>query len=518
MKKRFNVTGNCFRHRHYMMDNSEKIAKAMELVEYGHYFSIHRPRQYGKTTTLFAMEEILKKSEEYFPIKLNFQGIDQKWHESDSAFAQMFMQQLANTLKYTSSELYNFVKEQNWIENLNTLSDFITDLTHFSPKKLVLLIDEVDASSNFMPFLSFLGMLRTKYLDRESPQHFTFHAVVLVGVHDIKSLKYKIRNQEEAQYNSPWNIAIDFDSDMEFKPHEIAPMLLDYSQAENVQMDIEAISQKLYFYTGGYPFLISRLCQIVVDKILPKKEKQDAWTEEYIEEAVQLIYNEVNTNFESLIKNLENHADLYELVYDMLVEGETVPFNPHNSTIRKGVTYGVFKQNGQLKIHNQIYKQIIYNYLISNERKKAKDIRIENQFIQADKLNFERILQRFQVHNKELYNSKQLPFLEKEWRLIFLAFLKPIVNGRGYFFIEPEISEERRLDVAVIFGQNKYVVELKRWYGQAAHQAGLLQLADYLEKQGLEEGYLLIFDHRRETVWQEEWTQVQGKRIFAVWV
>ena len=66
--------------------------------------------------------------------------------------------------------------------------------------------------------------------------------------------------------------------------------------------------------------------------------------------------------------------------------------------------------------------------------------------------------------------------------------------------------------------QNKYVAELKLWYGAKAHEKGLLQLADYLDIQALSEGYLLIFDHSEIKNWQSEWREVQGKRVFAVWV
>jgi hypothetical protein len=31
--------------------------------------------------------------------------------------------------------------------------------------------------------------------------------VILAGVHDVKSLKLKIRADEDHKYNSPWNIA-----------------------------------------------------------------------------------------------------------------------------------------------------------------------------------------------------------------------------------------------------------------------------------------------------------------------
>jgi len=60
MKKRFNVTGVCVPNMHYIVDISNKIKEIEEMVDYGHYFTINRPRQYGKTTTLFTLAKKLK--------------------------------------------------------------------------------------------------------------------------------------------------------------------------------------------------------------------------------------------------------------------------------------------------------------------------------------------------------------------------------------------------------------------------------------------------------------------------
>ena len=60
MKKRFNTTGNCLENQHSMMDDSRRFNAIFEMVEYGDYFVINRPRQYGKTTMLFALLNSLK--------------------------------------------------------------------------------------------------------------------------------------------------------------------------------------------------------------------------------------------------------------------------------------------------------------------------------------------------------------------------------------------------------------------------------------------------------------------------
>ena len=42
-----------------------------------------------------------------------------------------------------------------------------------------------------------------------------------------------------------------------------------------------------------------------------------------------------------------------------------------------------------------------------------------------------------------------------------------------------------------------YILELKIWYGEEYHKRGIIQLGEYLQQYGLDEGYLLIFDFRK---------------------
>ncbi|MCB9293806.1 MAG: AAA-like domain-containing protein [Lewinellaceae bacterium] len=522
MKKEFNITGVCYPHLHYMMDYSAKLASILDMVERGKYFIINRLRQYGKTTTLFLLTEALSKMDGYLPIEMNFQGIDEQWHESDGAFARMFVEQMQKALRFIKPGLSDFLKASaGAVADMNVLSDVITELVHKSEGKLVLLIDEVDASSNFFPFLNFLGMLRTKYLARVRPQHATFHSIVLAGVHDIKTLKSKVRPDDKAQYNSPWNIAADFDVEMSFNPREIAPMLEEYSKAEGVEMDVEAIAEKVYSYTSGYPFLVSKLCKLAAEKILPATKKK-SWDLDTLEQAVNLLLRENNTNFDSLIKNMENNPDLYNLAFEIIVNGVEVPFDPHEPTISLGRLYGVFRPNGGVKVHNWIYEQILFNYMAAKAFNQYLESRREDfptSFAkETNELDLEAVLLKFQQYMKEQYSGKDQPFLEREWRLVFLAFLKPIINGKGHDFKEPQVSEEKRLDIALTYYRHKYVIELKRWYGPKAHQKGLDQLSGYLERQSLASGYLIIFEHRTEKTWRQERIRHQGKEIFAVWV
>ena len=119
------------------------------------------------------------------------------------------------------------------------LDDRITELCSANDKKIILMIDVVDISSDNQIFLSFLGLLRNKYLEQQQQRDLTFHSVILAGVYDIKNLKLKLHPKDETKYNSPWNVAADFTLDLSFRPEDIAGMLTEYESDYHTGMDTE---------------------------------------------------------------------------------------------------------------------------------------------------------------------------------------------------------------------------------------------------------------------------------------
>lgn len=66
------------------------------------------------------------------------------------------------------------------------LSDRITELCERSEKKIILMIGEVDKSSDNQIFLSFLELLRYKYLEQQKNREDMFCSVILV-LHPVRS-------------------------------------------------------------------------------------------------------------------------------------------------------------------------------------------------------------------------------------------------------------------------------------------------------------------------------------------
>ena len=201
---------------------------------------------------LYLLEKELRK-QDYLVLSLSFEAADE------------YFESLGSLAEGLSLDIEECLREQNvdekvleeWNHSISerfpmrSLGTKISNLCRKCGKKVVLMIDEVDKSSDNQIFLSFLGLLREKYLKCQQGKDVTFHSVILAGVYDIKTLKLKLHPQEESKYNSPWNIAVDFNIEMSFSVSDIQTMIQEYEQEHRTGMDVKEISRILYDYTSG---------------------------------------------------------------------------------------------------------------------------------------------------------------------------------------------------------------------------------------------------------------------------
>ena len=519
--KRFNVTGNCIPDENYMVDISGKITQIRNLIDNSSYFTINRARQYGKTTTLAMLEKAIE--DDYTVVSISFQGLGDESFASPERFCMTFTKKIQWALQFTDVEEEYAEK---WVDS--SIKDFMLLDRHIAKmckgKKIVLMIDEVDQASNNRVFLHFLGMLREKYLSRRNGKDYTFHSVILAGVYDIKTMKLKMMSEgthtpsavENRLYNSPWNIAVHFNVDMSFRSDEIATMLNDYESDHNTGMDITAVSQEIYDYTHGYPFLVSRICQCI-DEELDKD-----WTGNGVRDAVKILLIEDNTLFSDIFKNLENNLDLYKLIYDILIVGKQRTYSRGNPAVDIAEMYGIVKKNrDKTVISNMIFEIIICNYFISkDENKQTNDLPvvIQSDIVRSGKFDMALCLRKFAEHYTDIYSSKNVGFVERECKFLFITYLKPLLNGYGFYHFESQLSDERRMDIVIDFGREQFIVELKIWHGEKKHSEAYSQLCEYLESMHISTGYLLTFDFRKEQNKEHraEWIEYDGKKIYDV--
>ena len=495
--KKFNIAGTCFQDRHYMVDISSRVAQIKEMVDDGAYFCINRGRQYGKTTTLNALKGALANDYEVYSI--SFEGLDIASYETDTSLAYAMLElfsiyarrkdcQVSEQVQTIVKGAINDYKNARSI-NLTELSMLIADMCEAALSPLVLIIDEVDQASNYDSFVRILGLLRKMYLDRESMP--AFQSVILAGVYDIKNLKLKIRPEAEHAYNSPWNIAADFDVDMSFNVKDVESMLNDYENEHHNGMDIHSISQLIIDYTSGYPFLVSKICKII-------DETSKNWSHNGVVDAVKVILNERNTLFDDMNKKLSDFPDLREMLKDILYRGEPYKFNIDNKVIELARMFNyITNDHGLVRISNRIFETRLYNAFAFEEESKLQLVREsyidKNQFIDNGQLNIEKIIQRFIVHYNDIYGDKDEKFHESEGRKYFMFYVKPIINGVGNYYIEAQTRDQLRTDMIIDYLGHQYIIEMKIWRGESYNKRGEQQLLDYLDYYHLDKGYLVSF-------------------------
>jgi len=518
--RKFNVTGICVPHMHYMVNTSQKIEKIFDMVEYGDYFTINRGRQYGKTTTIGMLEKRL--TDDYICASISFQDSTDDMFVDEKGFCQVLLDLINEALMLNDEEEANLWIDET-VTNFRKLNVFISKRCR--GKKIVLIIDESDEASNNDLFVKFLKTLREKYLKRNAGKDYTFHSVILAGVYDIRNLKQKmiLRGKYkptpcESPVNSPWNIAVDFKIDMSFSAPEIETMLVDYENDHHTGMNISEIAKEIRFYTSGYPYLVSKICQLI------EVDLDRNWTVEGVQQAIKVILNENSTLFDDLFKKIEENTDLQNLMYYLTVNKKDISFNAHDPVIKTGLMFCFLAPNGsKLAVHNKIFEIAVTDYFISRNitTPKYKNVRevLQNEIITDGIFDMELCLTKFQQHYAEIYTEKDLKFLERDGKLIFLTYLKPLINGIGFYHFESETRDHGKMDLVIDFLKQQFILEMKLWYGDKRHEEAFDQLAKYLKSKNIDCGYLLTFDFRQKSdpaSHEPQWVEWEGKRIFDV--
>lgn len=516
MKKLFNINGACRPNRHYMVDLTPKLREIKSMIDGGQYFTINRARQYGKTTTLRALSNYLKN--DYIVLSLDFQKMSSSDFENEAAFVSGLareiikrIQSMSDVSDKTKNRLLELSDDTLNHAKMAQIFDCFSGWCEHSPRPVVLIVDEVDTAANNQVFLDFLAQLRAAYLDNDVTP--TFHSVILASVYDIRNIRKKLYSGEELKTNSPWNIAARFRVDMSFSAEEIIGMLKEYEKDHHVGMDIKKLAELIYNRTSGYPYLVSSLCKYIDEEISGTADfpdKKQAWTEHGLIEAEKLLMNENNTLFQSLTGKLTDYPELRTVLYELLFTGKPIPYVPQNQYIDIAAMFGFIKNdNGTAVISNRIFESVLYNLFISEEFAASKmydaGIQDRNQFIINGHLDVRRILEKFVETFDYLYGDKEEAFLEDTGRRYFMLFLKPIINGIGNSYVEPETRNRERMDLVISYHGEQFIIELKIWRGNAYNERGEKQLTDYLDYFHLKKGYMLSFNfNKKKTIGVKE--------------
>lgn len=523
--KEFNTTAVCIPDKHYMVDITDRVKAIKELVDAGKYFTINRARQYGKTTTLESLSGYLYVH--YDVISLDFQDITDANFYDESTFTKGLSQVFCDTRDTMDiplpDEFYNKFQELAKSENNTVLNDLFRLFDRWckqNHKPIVLIIDEVDTATNNQVFLDFLGKLRSNYLKREkNPRYKTFHSVILAGVNDVKHMKSKIRPDDNHKLNSPWNIAADFDIDMSLSETGIKGMLDEYEADHHTGMNTAYMAKLIWEETSGYPFLVSRYCQLIDERVCQTIPPSEAWTKNGFMKANKLLLAENNSLFQSLTEKLDTYPKLKAAIRSILMDGTKLTYNAQTDAISQMQMYGLIRNdNNTVMIANRTFETLLYNLFTSEEEMNSNvffksGTLDKNKFVQDSRLNMEAVLNGFIKTYNQVFGPLEDRFKEKDGRELFLLYLKPIINGTGNYYIEAQTRDQTRTDVIVDYCGEQFIIELKIWRGARYNSEGEKQISQYLDYFDLDTGYMLSFNFNKEKHQGIKEVEINGKKL-----
>jgi len=183
--------------------------------------------------------------------------------------------------------------------------------------------------------------------------------------------------------------------------------------------------------------------------------------------------------------------------------------------------YGIFaEKDNQVRISNLIFSTRIMNYFISisktSDLAKDRSVRDASLYIKDGMLDFDVVLDRFSVFMADEYRNKESAFIEREARRLLIGYIKPIINGQGQYFLEPEIRGGQKIDILVYYRQMEYVIEVKIWHGMAYERKAYDQIARYAKARHQQIGYVVSFCNLQHTPRQNSIFTHDGVEIHEI--
>jgi hypothetical protein len=518
MKKTFNTTGPCHPNEHYMLPTQERCQGLSELIEQKNYFVIHAARQSGKTTLLLELLQQLNETADYYTLYCSLESV-QGINQAEKGIPAI-IRTIKTQLKFHPSlRKKQFADQVDYADFNVALREALTYLVELLDKPLVILFDEVDCLENGT-LISFLRQLRDGYVNRG---HIPFvDSIALCGMRNIRDYKGKIREERETLGSaSPFNIVAESLTLRNFTREEVAKLLAQHTQATGQIFSTEVLD-KIYHYTQGQPWLVNAIAKEIVVKILGNDFSLSI-NLTHVESAVQTLIKRREVHIDSLMARLVEAR--VQRIVEPVILGEIKGYDLLDDDYQYVLDLGLLREEKtHLVPSNPIYGEIIIRTLsfrAQQELEERASVTKTSTYLEKGKLEMKRLLcdfQQFWRENSEIW-VQRYQYQEAAPHLILQAFLQRVVNSGGRITREMA-SGKGRLDLCVHLNEFKYPIELKLRRGEKTNKEGQEQLADYMDKLGCLEGWLIVFDRRKTVAWDKKifWQtkSVAGKTIHIV--
>ena len=499
--RHFNTAGPCNPAYHYMLPALERLPGIEGLVERRGYFVLHAPRQTGKTTALRELAVQLTATGRFAALYASCEG-GQAYPDDPAAVERLVWGNLKLEAEQRLEPGLRPPAEPAEFAPGTFLQANLSAWSRACPRPVVLLLDEIDALRGD-GLISVLRQLRAGFPNR--PGGFP-SSVVLCGLRDVRDYKAASGGDPSRLGTaSPFNIKIESLRLRDFTRNELAALYGQHEAETGQPFAAEAVD-RAFALCGGQPWLANALAREVVEKLgIPAGAPVTA---AHLDQAAERLVLARATHLDSLAARLSE--DRVRRVIEPLLAGGLPLADPYDDDFQYVRDLGLVAPDSPVRVANPIYREVIVRVL-SAVAERAMVIE-PRSFVGPDgRLDMRRVLEEFagfwRQHGGVL--AGRMPYHEVAPQLVLMAWLQRVVNGGG--LVDREYGVGRgRIDLLVRwpYGEprgsptawQREALELKVWAPGRKDPLpeGLAQLDEYLNRCGLDHGWLVLFDRRPE--------------------
>jgi hypothetical protein len=518
MERCFNTTGPCFPDEHYMLPPERRLGKVLDLIARNKYFMLHAGRQTGKTTSLIWLEQHLPTLGK----RALWLDVQTAREQPDPAKAFRTLFNKLHTMLTEGGERDGLrapepAELRAWLEDpVSAIRKCLATLTAQDPRPFVLFVDEADCLVG-ETMVTFLTQVRDGYMARKRVPFPS--SVVLVGMRTVRDFFLTKEQQNLVSWlgtSSPFNVSAEATMLAPFAEPEVGELLHQHTEATGQRFEPEAVT-RVWELAEGHPWLTNALADQVVSNDV--RDRAVPITAAHIEAAKETIILERRSHIDSLIARLREPR-VARILQPMLL-GDQTGVDVLHEDFAYAVGLGLLRlKGGQYQIANAIYREVIPRVLTFDRQ--AQIPATTAPYIRPDgALDMPKLLRAWQSFWRRDGHLAAAGFDYREAgpHLMLMAFLQRIINGGGQISREYGLGRGA-LDLLIAWKDERYAVEVKLRRDTHTEADAVEQLAGYLDHAGLTEGWLVLFDLRKELSWEERLTVRdavhEGKTIHIV--
>jgi hypothetical protein len=479
-----------------MLPPERRLPGVRDFIDRYFYFVLHAPRQTGKTTCFEALAHSLTAEGRYTALHATCEKGQPAGGDIERGM-QAVLRDIERAARALPAELRPEPLEHfERIEAESRLAEYLAGWCQRSPRPVVLFLDEIDALLD-ETLLSVLRQLRAGYTHR--PERFP-QSVALIGLRDVRDYRVRLRPEAESLgTSSPFNIKVESLTLRNFTAEEIGELYGQHT-ADTGQIFTPEAKALAWELTRGQPWLVNALARQAVEILVP--DRTQPIEARHVERAKEILIERRDTHLDSLVDRLREPR--VRRVIEPILAGELLSPDVLDDDVEFVEDLGLVARSAGLEIANPIYREIIPRALTAVLQRSLP--LPQASFVAADgRLRRNALLDEFRsfwCQHAEFFLERQ-PYTEAAAQLVFMAYLQRVINGGGFIDREYAVGSGR-IDLCVRWpfpgGVERWALELKVWRdGRPDPQSeGLQQLSGYLDRLGLDQGTLVVFDGRSQ--------------------